>query len=120
MAILSGILKEEMHSVLGSPYITAEKSLGFPEVMILLKYGLKNTLIPLLSALSNILPILLTGAFIVEIIFSIPGVGSILVKSILEQDFPMLECTVIVNGAFFVIVNLGFEFLYPIVDPRIV
>ena len=119
MAILSGILKEQMSSVMQSSYITAAKSWGFSDIIILCKYALKNILTPILSALSNILPMLLTGAFIVEIIFSIPGIGSILIKSILEQDFPMLECTVIVNGAFFVIVNLVFESLYPIVDPRI-
>ncbi|MBC8459755.1 MAG: ABC transporter permease [Deltaproteobacteria bacterium] len=120
MSILSGILKEEMSFVLQSLYITAEKSWGFSDITILFKYALKNSLIPILSALSNILPMLLTGAFIVEIIFSVPGIGSILVKSILEQDFPMLECTVIVNGAFFVLVNLGFEYLYPLLDPRTV
>jgi peptide/nickel transport system permease protein len=119
MAILSGILKEEMSSVLQSQYITSGKSWGFSNLIILFKFALRNTIIPLLSALSNILPIMLTGAFIVEIIFSIPGIGSILVRSILEQDFPMLECTVIINGAFFVLVNLAFEFLYPVVDPRI-
>ena len=119
MAILSGILKQELSSVLKAPYIIAGQSWGFSDITILFKYALKNTLIPILSALSNILPILLTGAFIVEIIFSIPGIGSILVKSIMQQDFPMLECTVIVNGAFFVLVNLAFEYLYPLVDPRI-
>jgi len=120
MAILSGILKKEMSVILQTPYITAEKSWGFPDIVILLVYASRNALIPLLSALSNILPALLTGAFIVEVIFSIPGTGSLLVKSILEQDFPMLECTVIINGAFFVVVNLMFESIYPIVDPRIV
>lgn len=120
MAILAGILKKEMSSVLKSPYITAEKSWGFSANTILFRYALRNTLIPILSALSNILPMLLTGAFIVEIIFSIPGIGSILIKSIMSQDFPMLECTVIVNGAFFVFVNLVFEYLYPLVDARLV
>lgn len=120
MAIMAGILKKEMLSVLKSPYITAGKSWGFSDIMILFRHALKNTLIPVLSALSNILPVLLTGAFIVEIIFSVPGIGSILVKSILEQDLPMLECTVIVNGAFFVLVNLAFEYLYPLVDARLV
>jgi peptide/nickel transport system permease protein len=120
MAILAEILKKEMSSVLKSLYITAEKAWGFSEFLILFKYALKNTLIPILSALSNILPVLLTGAFIVEVIFSIPGIGSILIKSILERDFPMLECTVIVNGAFFVFINLIFEYLYPLVDPRVV
>ena len=120
MSILSGILKKEMSSVLKSPYIMAGKSWGFSEISILFRYALRNTLIPILSALSNILPMLLTGAFIVEIIFSIPGIGSILIKSIMDQDFPMLECTVIVNGAFFVLVNLVFEYLYPLVDARLI
>ena len=119
MAILSSIFKDEMSKVLQSPYITAEKALGFSEIFILFRYALKNILTPVFSALSNILPVLFTGAFIVEIIFSIPGIGSILIKSILARDFPMLECTVIVNGAFFVVVNLCFETLYPIIDPRI-
>ena len=120
MAILSGILKEEMSAVLQSPYVTAERSWGFSDAVILLTYAFRNTLVPILAAFSNILPALFTGAFIVEIIFSIPGIGSLLVKSILEQDFPMLECTVIMNGAFFVLVNLLFESVYPAVDPRIV
>jgi len=120
MSILSSILKEEMSLALETPYIVAERSWGFSDGIILFKYAFKNSLIPLLSALSNILPLLLTGAFIVEIIFSIPGIGSILVKSILEQDLPMIECTVIVNGAFFVVLNIGFEYLYPLIDPRMV
>jgi len=120
MAIIARIIKDEMTSILQSPYVTAEKSWGFSDFYILFRFALKNVLIPILSALSNILPMLLTGAFIIEIIFSIPGVGGILIKSILERDFPMLECTVIVNGAFFVIINLGFEFLYTAVDPRII
>ncbi len=118
MAILSRILKNELEGALRSLYVMAEKSQGFSAYVILFRYALKNALIPVLSGLSNILPVMLTGAFIVEIIFSIPGIGSLLIQSILERDFPMLECTVIVNGAFFVMVNLGFEYLYPVVDPR--
>ena len=120
IAILSKILKDEMASILQSSYITAERAYGFSYIDILYRYALKNSLLPVLSAFSNILPVLLTGAFIVEIIFTIPGIGTLLIKSILERDFPMLECTVIVNGTFFVIVNLGFEYLYPAVDRRII
>lgn len=120
IAILSNILKEEMSSVLSSHFVIAQRSWGFSETVILYRYALKNVQIPLLSALSNILPVLLTGAFIVEIIFTIPGLGSLLVKSILNRDFPMLECIIIVNGAFFVVMNLGVEYLYPTIDPRIV
>jgi len=91
MAILSGILKRELSIILKSFYVQSEKALGFSDIIILYKYALKNALIPILSALSNILPVLLTGSFIVEIIFSIPGIGSVLIKSILERDFPMIE-----------------------------
>ena len=119
MAILSGILKQEMSEVLKAPFVRAEQSWGFSNVKIVMVYAFRNSLIPLLSAFSNILPAMFTGAFIVEVIFSIPGIGSLLVKSILEQDFPMLECTVILNGVFFALTNLLFEAAYPIVDPRI-
>lgn len=119
MAILSGILKEQLKLILGSQYITAARAAGSAEWIILFKYALKNASIPILAALSNILPSLLTGAFIVEIIFSLPGIGSLLLDSILTRDLPMLEGAIILNGIFFVVVNYLFEFLYPIVDPRI-
>lgn len=118
MAILAEIVKKEISSVLQSLYIINEESLGFEYRYILFGYALKNILIPLLSALSNILPVFITGAFVVEIIFSIPGIGTLLIKSIFERDFPMLECTIVFNGAFFVLVNLLFESLYPLIDPR--
>jgi len=120
MAILSGIIKQELPQVLESAFVIAEKSLGFSDAAIVFRYGLKNILIPVLSTFSNILPMLLTGAFIVEIIFTVPGIGSLLIKSILDRDFPMIECMVIVNGAFFVLINLFFEYIYPAIDPRVI
>jgi len=120
MAILSGILKEELSSILNSPYIVAGRAWGFSELVLLVKHALRNAVIPVLSAFSNILPMLLTGAFIIEIIFSIPGIGRLLISAVLNRDFPMLECTVMLNGAFFVLVNLMFEYLYPLLDPRLI
>jgi ABC-type dipeptide/oligopeptide/nickel transport system permease component len=119
MAILSGVLKKELNLVLRSSYITAEKAWGFSEPKILFGYALRNAILPFLSSLSNILPMLLTGAFIVEIIFSVPGIGSLLLKSITEQDFPMLEGIIIINGVYFVLLNFVFECLYSLVDPRV-
>ena len=83
-------------------------------------FSISLTSIRFSSAFSNILPMLLTGAFIVEIIFTVPGIGSLLIKSILDRDFPMIECMVIVNGAFFVSLNLFFEYIYPVIDPRVI
>lgn len=119
MAILSEILREQLAVALKSGYFIAARALGYSHFDLLYKHSLKNCLVPVLAALSNILPSLLTGAFIVEIMFSLPGIGSILLSSVLERDFPMLECTIIVNGAFFILLNFLFELLYPLVDPRI-
>lgn len=119
MAILARILKQEMERIDNSAFITFARSQGLPELKIRFKYILKNALIPFLAAFSNQLPMLFTGAFIVEIIFSLPGIGSLLVKSILQKDMPMLEGVVILNGILFMVINLIFETLYPIIDPRI-
>lgn len=119
MAILSGILRDQLKLSFQSQYIRAAKAMGIPELVILCKYALKNCLLPVLAAFSNILPSLLTGAFIVEIIFSLPGIGTLLLNSILMRDLPMLECTIILNGAFFILINYVFEILYPLVDSRI-
>ncbi len=119
MAILARILKQEMERINNSAFITFARSQGLPEFKIRFKYILKNALIPFLAAFSNQLPMLFTGAFIVEIIFSLPGIGSLLVKSILQKDLPMLEGVVILNGILFIVINLIFETLYPIIDPRI-
>lgn len=119
MAILARILRHEMERINKCIFITSARALGFSEMQIRLRHSLKNALVPFMAALSNQLPMLFTGAFIVEIIFSIPGIGSLLIKSILHKDFPMLEAVVILNALLFISINLVFEFLYPVIDPRI-
>nr|WP_246514939.1 ABC transporter permease [Desulfonema limicola] len=119
MAILSKILANEMEEILKKPYILAARAYAFNEKKICYIYALKNAVIPYLAAISNQLPMLFTGAFIVEIIFSVPGIGSLLIKSVLERDFPMLEAIIILNGIIFILTNIFFENLYPLIDPRI-
>lgn len=119
MAILAKILKQEMEKINESLFVTCARAQGVSELKIRFKHILRNALIPFLAALSNQLPMLFTGAFIVEIIFSLPGIGSLLVKSILQKDLPMVEGVVILNGILFIVINLIFEMMYPIIDPRI-
>ncbi len=120
MAILSSIVKQEYATIKNAPFMITAKALGFSNTIVIFKHFGKNVLFPVLSAYSNILPIYITGTFIIEIIFSIPGLSSVIVKSIMGQDFPMLEATIIINGLFFILINLGFEFLYPMIDPRVI
>lgn len=119
MAILARILNQQIESIYESLYIKYARVNGLSEWQIRYRHILKNAMIPFLAAFSNQLPMLFTGAFIVEIIFSIPAIGSLLVTSILQKDFPILQGIVIVNGAFFILINFLFETIYPIIDPRI-
>ncbi len=78
-----------------------------------------NALITLLSSYTTLLPILLTGSFVVEIIFSVPGLGALLLKSVLNRDLPMLQGIVIVATALTIVIHLLIELAYPAIDPRI-
>lgn len=119
MAVLSRIIRGEIRKIRQSQFILAARARGLSEWEIHRKHILKNALIPFLAALSNQIPILFTSTFIVEIIFSIPGIGSLLVRSLLQRDFPMLEGIVILNGMVVILVYMVFEMIYPLVDPRI-
>lgn len=119
MAILSRIVRAEIKKVEASLYILAARASGLSEWRIIRRHVLKNVLVPFLAAFSNQIPILFTGTFIVEIIFSVPGIGSLLIRSLLERDFPMLEGIVILNGLVVILVHLLVEATYPLIDPRI-
>lgn len=119
MSILSRLLKDELKTTMTSGFFVAGLSQGYGEQALIVRYVWKNAMIPVCSSFSNILPSYITGIFFVEIIFSIPGVGMGLMMAIMQRDFPMLECAIILNGLFFMLTNAGFELLYPLVDPRI-
>jgi len=119
MAILSKILLQEYENQKNALYVMSGSALGFSPCFIRFKALGKNLLVPLLSAFSSLFPMYITGAFIVEIIFSIPGISSLIVSAIMQQDFPMLKAAIVVNGLVFAVVNLGVECLYPLIDPRI-
>lgn len=119
MAILSRIVRGEIRKIDASLYILAARASGLSEFSILGRYVMKNVLVPFLAAFSNQIPILFTGTFIVEIIFSIPGIGSLLIRSLLQRDFPMLEGIVIINGLVVIMIHWLVEAIYPLVDPRI-
>ena len=119
MATLSRLAASEIRRIDATPYIRTARALGLPERTVVGKYVLRNAAVPLLAALANQLPILFTGAFVVEAVFSVPGLGSLLVRSLLQRDLPMLEGIVVVNTFVVLAVYLVVEAMYPLADPRI-
>lgn len=119
MGVLGRIMRSQIRTIQASPYVRTARALGLSDRYILYRHVLRNALIPLLAAFSNQLPLLLTSTFIVELVFSVPGIGVLLLRSVLERDLPMLEGIVIVSSLAVLGMSLVFEFIYPIVDPRI-
>lgn len=119
MGILGRIVRDQMHRLSTAEYVLAARARGLTEIAILKDYILRNAWVPLLAAFGNQLPLFLTSTFIVEIVFSVPGIGSLLLKSVLERDLPMLEGIVIVTALLTLLLSLILEALYPLADPRI-
>ena len=118
MGILGRILRSQMRQNTDAEYVLAARSLGLASGTIF-HYVLRNSLVPLLAAFGNQLPLLLTSTFIVEIVFSVPGIGTLLLKSVLERDLPMLEGIVVVTSLLTLSITLALETIYPLIDPRI-
>lgn len=119
MGILGRIMRSQIQIIRASSYVRTARALGLSDRYVLYRHILRNAFIPLLAAFSNQLPLLLTSTFIVELVFSVPGIGTLLLRSVLERDLPMLEGIVIATSLAVLGMSLVFELIYPIADPRI-
>ncbi len=119
MGVLGRIGRARIQEVLLFDHVRAARALGLRERTILYKHVLRNALVPLLATFSVQLPLMLTNTFVVEIVFSVPGIGSLLLRSVLERDLPMLQGISIVTASFLLVLYVIVDLLYPIIDPRI-
>jgi peptide/nickel transport system permease protein len=100
-------------------YVVFARSRGISQRGVVFRYGLRNALIPCLTAGGLILGYMLTGAVLIEVTFALPGLGTLLVDSINFKDIPVLQALVMLVAVIMVLVNLGVDVLYQRVDPRI-
>ncbi|MFO7952262.1 MAG: ABC transporter permease [Bacillota bacterium] len=118
-ALIARITRSSMLDVLGQDYISTARSKGLVERVVIYKHALKNALIPVVTVMGLQFGILLGGAVLTESVFSWPGVGRLLVDSILTRDYPVVQGAVLVLALFFVLINLVVDIIYALLDPRI-
>ncbi len=104
---------------MSSSYIRTARSKGLSEVTVLFKHGLRNALLPIVTLLGLSLPTLVGGAYFVEYVFSIPGVGYLTFSSIFARDYPTLMAITMLTAVLIVAGNLLADVVYAMVDPRI-
>ena len=119
LATVSRLMRTSMLDVLSSDYIKTAKAKGLSERQILWKHALRNAIMPVITVLGPIAASVLTGGFVVENIFSIPGMGKFFVLAIKENDYTLIAGTTLFYGAFLIIAVLVVDLLYGVIDPRI-
>jgi peptide/nickel transport system permease protein len=112
-------VRTSMLEVLGQDYIRTARAKGLSESRVILKHGLRNGLIPVVTLLGVHLPLLFSGAVLIEYVFAYPGMGQLMVESIGRRDFPMVLATGFLFGVLVILGNLLADVLYGLVDPRI-
>lgn len=118
-ALIARITRSSMLDVLGQDYINTARAKGLNEKIVVYKHALKNALIPVVTVMGLQFGILLGGAVLTETVFSWPGIGRLLVDSILTRDYTIVQGAVMLLALFFVIINLVVDIIYALLDPRI-
>ena len=118
-ALITRLTRSGMLDELGKTYIRASRAKGLPETLVRYKHALRNTLIPVITVVGLQLGTLIGGAVITEAVFAWPGLGSLVIDAINARDWPLIQGSLIVIGAGFVIVNLLVDGLYATLNPQV-
>lgn len=118
-ATLTRLTRAAMVEVLAQEFIKLATAKGVPQWRLILVHGLKNAVLPVITSIGTSFGFLLTGSFIVETIFVMPGMGFTAIDAIQRNDTPILMGCVLVTGALFILVNLTVDLVMPMLDPRV-
>ena len=113
------LMREGMTATLHEPFIVTARAKGMSETAVLLKHAFRIGVLPVVSYSGPMLADLLTGSFVVESVFRIPGIGVFLVNSSLNRDYTMVVGLVVLYAILLLVLNLVVDFLYTVLDPRV-
>lgn len=118
-AYITRLMRSSLLDVMGQDYIRTAKAKGLSDFKILFKHALRNAVLPVVTYVGPMLASLMTGSFIVEKIFTIPGLGREFVSAINQRDYTMIMGTTIILATLIIAANVVVDILYKIIDPRI-
>jgi peptide/nickel transport system permease protein len=118
-ALIARMTRGSMLDVLSQDYIKTARAKGLHETLVIYKHALKNTMITVLTVVGIVLAITLSGSVVIETVFGLPGIGRLIINSVLRRDYPVIQGAVLFIAAGYVLVNLLIDVLYVYLDPRI-
>lgn len=119
LALVSRLMRASMIEVVQQDYIKTAKSKGLSKLRITRKHQMRNAIMPVITVMGPIVASVLTGTFVIESIFAIPGMGKYYVQSVQNLDYPVILGMTVFFGSFLVVANMIVDILYGIIDPRI-
>lgn len=118
-ALITRFTRASMLDVLNDDYVRTARSKGMGEFRVIMKHAFKNALIPVLTVIGLTAALLVSGAVVTETVFSLPGVGNLVVSAVLRRDYPVIQGALLVIAAIYVLINFGIDLLYLMIDPRV-
>ncbi|MCY9092192.1 dipeptide ABC transporter permease DppB [Bacillus mojavensis] len=119
MAIIARLTRSSMVEVLTQDYIRTAKAKGLSPLKIIVKHALRNALMPVITVLGTLVASILTGSFVIEKIFAIPGMGKYFVESINQRDYPVIMGTTVFYSVILIVMLFLVDLAYGLLDPRI-
>ena len=119
MALIARITRAEVLSAATADHVRTARAKGVAEPLVILRHVLRNAAIPIVTVIGLQAGLLLSGAVLTETIYSLPGLGRLMVDSILSRDYPVVQAGALFIALVFVLVNLAVDILYAALDPRI-
>ena len=118
-ALITRMTRSSVLDVLYMDYIKMARAKGVRERKILLKHAFRNALLPIITVVGQSFIALLSGAMVVESVFNIPGIGQLIVNSVLRRDYEVIQAIVLVIALMNVVITLLMDLLYALADPRV-
>ena len=119
IAMIARLVRSSLLEVMRQDYMVLARSKGTPELQVITRHALKNALIPVITYAGPLIATLLTGSFVIETLFSIPGIGAEFVTSVSNRDYTLIMATTIFLAVLMVAATLLCDIIYKLVDPRI-
>jgi peptide/nickel transport system permease protein len=117
--LIARMTRASMLEALRGDFVRVARSKGVGEFRVVVKHAFRNALIPVLTVTGITLAVMFGGAVVIETVFTLPGVGRLLVNAVVRRDYPVVQGTLLVVAAWYVVVNIAVDVLYTVSDPRI-
>ncbi|EHD22180.1 MULTISPECIES: ABC transporter permease [Brenneria] len=119
IALVARMTRASVLEVLGEDYIRTARAKGLPEIHVLFRHALRNSMIPILTVIGTGFALMISGVVVTESVFNIPGLGRLIVDAVLARDYPVIQGMILLTSGVYVIINLLIDLSYALSDPRI-